>query len=257
MRRSLQESCCESAPTESDLNFYANYLLLSAEAACAEQGSVGINDEEWNTATNDLVKLFGATQCWGVEPCEEEEDVVSVEVPPPSPVDENTALSEDTPSYYDGPTLSDNGQVCTITAGISADETRSLELSFYYQVETKTDSLDLGLVERALIEKVCEDAGNERRLNELETEVVAVDTSPEDVVSEVCKYECILHSHSLNGPYSHSHFTVSSQTLAPPLTPKHTAKSLTEPSPFSSTGPSPPTKNPTTSPRSPPSFPSI
>ena len=108
----------------------------------------------------------------------------------PSSADENAAISRDsgdTPPFYDGPVLSDDGEVCTITPGISDEDVRSLDLSFYYQVETKADSLDLGLIERALIEKVCDDAGNERRLNELETEVVAVDASPDDVVSEECK----------------------------------------------------------------------
>ncbi|KAK1744494.1 hypothetical protein QTG54_005027 [Skeletonema marinoi] len=189
VRRSLQESCCESTPTESDLNFYATFLLLGADAACAEQGSVEITTEEWNAATEDLVKLFGATECWGVEPCEED-DVDGQEVPTPAPSDENDAISgdsEDVLPYNDGPVLSDNGQVCTITTEISED-VRSLELSFYYQVETTSDSFDLGLIERALIEKVCDDASNERRLNELEAVVVSVDASPDDVVSE--EYTC-------------------------------------------------------------------
>jgi hypothetical protein len=187
VRRSLQESCCDT-PTESDLNFYAQYLLLSADAACTEQGNVEITTEAWNTATNELVKLFSATECWGVEPCEEGDDVVVDEEV--SSADQNAAISGDTPPFHDGPLLSDDGEVCTITPGISDEDVRSLELSFYYQVETTSDSLDLGLIERTLIEKVCDDAGNERRLNELETEVVAVDASPDDVVSEQCKYFC-------------------------------------------------------------------
>eukprot|EP00984_Skeletonema_dohrnii_P010786 scaffold4233_cov142-Skeletonema_dohrnii-CCMP3373.AAC.29 len=193
VRRSLQDSCCESTPTESDLNFYATFLLLGADAACAEQGSVEITTEEWNAATEDLVKLFGATECWGVEPCEED-DVDGQEVPTPAPSDENDAISGDSEDAlpYDGPVLSDNGQVCTLTTETSED-VRSLELSFYYQVETTSGSFDLGLIERALIAKVCDDASNERRLNELETEVVAVDASPDDVVSEECEYPCALY----------------------------------------------------------------
>lgn len=194
VRRSLQDSCCE--PTESDLNFYASYLLLSADAACAEKGSVEISTDEWNKATEDLVKLFGARECWGVEPCEEEGDgVVGQEVPTPSPTDNNGAISaisgdsEDVLPYYDGPILSEDGEVCTLTTDSYAPEAvRSLELSFYYQVETTSDSLDLGLIERALIALVCDDAGNERRLNELETEVIAVDASPGDVISDECEY---------------------------------------------------------------------
>ena len=189
VRRSLQESCCDT-PTDSDLNFYASYLLLSADAACAEQGNLEITTADWNAATDELVKLFGATECWGVEPCEEGDDVVVGQDVASSSADENAAISRDsgdTPPFYDGPVLSDDGEVCTITPGISDEDVRSLDLSFYYQVETKSDSLDLGLIERALIEKVCDDAGNERRLNELETEVVAVDASPDDVVSEECK----------------------------------------------------------------------
>ena len=188
VRRSLQESCCEE-PTESDLNFYASYLLLSADAACADKGSVKITTDEWNKATDDLVKLFGATKCWGVEPCEDGDGEVVVN-PTPSSSDEDAAISGDVVlPYYEGPVLSEDSEVCTLaTDSYAPEEVRSLELSFYYQVETTSDSLDLGLIERELIALVCDDAGNERRLSELETEVVAVDASPEDVISEECEY---------------------------------------------------------------------
>ena len=189
VRRSLSESCCE--PTESDLNFYATYLLLSAEAACAESGSAAITTEEWNKATDDLVKLFGATECWGVDPCDEEDEVVSQELPTPSPTS-NSAISGDVaPPFYDGPILSDDGKLCTITPDYDSSAVRSLELSFFYQVETTSESLDLGAIERALIAEVCDAAASERRLQDYETEVVAVEASPEDVISDDCEYHIL------------------------------------------------------------------
>jgi hypothetical protein len=188
VRRSLQESCC-AEPTESELNFYATYLLLSAEAACAEKGSVAITSEEWNKATDDLVKLFGATECWGVEPCGDDSEVVSQKVPTPSPTVPDDAISGSSDSLPFAPFLSEDGEVCTLIADdYDAAAVRSLELSFFYQVETTADSLDLGRIERAMIASVCNEAENQRRLEEFETKVIAVDSSPGDSISEDCEY---------------------------------------------------------------------
>ena len=54
-------------------------------------------------------------------------------------------------------------------------------------METASASLDLGPIERALIAEICDAAASERRLQDYETEVIAVDASPEDVISDDCE----------------------------------------------------------------------
>ena len=165
-----------SQPTEDDYDIFAVLLLLDAKSTCANEG-IRLEESEWDSVHDDLVTTFSANTCWGIDDCEE-----------PVPVVEVINLADPQDDEKENPfvTPSGDGHQCVVDS--SPDSSRPLELPFFYRVETVSGAPDLGAIERALIEIVCDDASTERvrvLVGTQETNIVAVDSSPKDTVD--CK----------------------------------------------------------------------
>jgi len=159
-RRALQE-CTQ--PTYDELNFFVSFLLIEAQATCPVETSAAV---DWEQASSDLVAVFGASACWGVE-CDEEEPVISTT--DPSGEDHGFLV----------PTA--DGSIC-VFADVSS---RELDLAFFYQVEFDSYQLDLDGIEGLMVKTICE-SDDRRRLDSDESNaisVIAVDSAPKDAIS--------------------------------------------------------------------------
>jgi len=59
---------------ESDLAFFASFVLMEVEGRCAEMG-VSVTLEDVSRASADLVTLFSSPHCWGdAHACPEDDD---------------------------------------------------------------------------------------------------------------------------------------------------------------------------------------
>lgn len=162
-RRALQE-CTE--PTHDELNFFVSFLLIEAQATCPVETSATVN---WEQASSDLVAVFGASACWGVE-CDGDEPSNSTTAPSGEPSEDQGFLV---------PTA--DGSIC-VFGDVSS---RELDLEFYYKVEFDSYQLDLDDIESLMVKTICE-SDNRRRLDSDESNaisVVAVDSAPKDVIS--------------------------------------------------------------------------
>ena len=210
VRRSLQQNedsdPCDT-PTEGDLRFFVQFMLIDAEAACEREVDFEREPVDWDQARDDLVTIFSSSQCWGLEDCTEVDSSFDsvYNFPTESPVFDDEK---------DGrPVLTDDGAQCIFELDTDPELERDLEITYYYQIETTSSEepdLDFILkgIEGQLIELVCSEGRRKaRRLEELEdTMVVAVDSAPADTVATNCEYLvqtccinfilCPQHSHS-------------------------------------------------------------
>lgn len=180
-RRALHE-CTE--PTHDELNFFVSFLLIEAQATCPVDTSAAVN---WEKASSDLVAVFGASACWGVE-CNEDEPVSSTMAPSDEPASEDQGFLVPTA----------DGSIC-VFADVSS---RELDLAFYYKVEFDSHQLDLAEIESLMVKTICE-SDNRRRLNSDESNaisVVAVDSAPRDVISTEREFEKFVFSSSCSSP---------------------------------------------------------
>ena len=154
---------------------------------------VFLEQSAWNKAATDLVTIFSTSQCWGIGECEDP----SLDSPFDNGVGSRVVIT-------------DGGYECLYEPDTDPIDTRSIELSFYYKLETVSADpqlLDdsLALFEGALIKLACFDIGRRemrasvevppatfnalgRRLeHDREANVVSVNSSPKDVVSSDCE----------------------------------------------------------------------
>jgi len=185
VRRVLQEvesDPCDT-PSEADLGFFVNFMLIDAEAKCSEM-DINVESTNWSKTLADLVTIFSSSECWGMGDCTEELSSVDYSWPTESP-----NYDDEKDSRF---VVTDDGHQCIFENDSDPELERSLELSFFYRVETTSASEpSLESIERALMELACSDGRRTRVLNEYpqETAVVAVDSSPDDVFST--NYTCL------------------------------------------------------------------
>ena len=174
-------------PTEMDYAFFVNSTLKYSEAVCNDAG-VTLENSELDKATDDLVAIFSASECWGVDDCSEGPLVD----PPTEPTDMIFVVTE-------------NGHQCIFERSFP-EVVRELEIPFYYSVETSSADQEPSLegIETTLIKLACSDdlgARKTRMLVEEEVIVVALDSYPEDVISTDCKFHLFFSPQSHTLPY--------------------------------------------------------
>lgn len=167
VRRTLQKSSSCDQPSENELGLFVTFLLTEAEQTCT-----AINadfDAELDQTFDALIKIFGASQCWGVEEC------------------------EDDMFYYDDdwmtPVVQMDGTRCELET-VNASSTKAIDLSYYYLLETASSSEDIAAssiltIERNLVTHAC--SSERRRLEDALSEIIAVDSKPLDTISTECK----------------------------------------------------------------------
>eukprot|EP00581_Thalassiosira_minuscula_P003922 CAMPEP_0183746738 /NCGR_PEP_ID=MMETSP0737-20130205/66908_1 /TAXON_ID=385413 /ORGANISM="Thalassiosira miniscula, Strain CCMP1093" /LENGTH=998 /DNA_ID=CAMNT_0025982441 /DNA_START=123 /DNA_END=3119 /DNA_ORIENTATION=+ len=174
-------------PSEADFSFFVSFMLIDAEAKCREMG-ITLESSELTKASSDLVTIFTASQCWGIDDCNEQTVVHSFDGydwPTESPVYDDEKGNR----FFEN----NDGYQCIYEIDTEPDLERDIELSFFYQIETASadgSSLEetLNGIEAALIHLACDDRRKTRALTHTETIVAAVESSPEDVVSS--DYTC-------------------------------------------------------------------
>ena len=193
VRRSLQQDedpdPCDT-PTEGDLGFFVQYMLIDADAACESVVDFEREPVDWDRARDALVAIFSSSECWGLEDCTEVDSSFDslYNFPTESPVFDDEK---------DGrPVVTDDGIQCIFELDTDPEVERDLEITYYYRIETATsEEPDLGFIlkgiEEQLIDLVCSDGRRRaRRLEDLpqDTVVVAVDSAPADTVATNCEY---------------------------------------------------------------------
>ena len=173
VRRVLQESSCEQ-PSATELGFFVTFLLTEAEQTCAALNA-NVDASDLDSAFDSLVKIFGASHCWGVDECGEDD----------APNDDD---------WWATPVVVMDGTRCDLDS-INVD-TRAIELSYYYLLETVSSNEDETMlsiegIERSLITYVCS-VERRRSLEEMDDTVdhpniLAVDSNPLDTISTDCK----------------------------------------------------------------------
>ena len=95
VRRMLQEEESDpcDTPNKEDLDFFIEFILIDAEAACVDD--VPLIDVDWNKTRGDLVAIFSSPECWGVGGCSEEESFVDTSSESSNEKDEDP-ISNDT-----------------------------------------------------------------------------------------------------------------------------------------------------------------
>mmetsp|Transcript_15742 Transcript_15742/g.28547 ORF Transcript_15742/g.28547 Transcript_15742/m.28547 type:complete len:875 (+) Transcript_15742:205-2829(+) len=189
-----QDSDPCNLPSEAELSSFVSFMMIDAKQVCNEM-NITLESSEWNKATSDLVTIFTASQCWGIVDCDGEPDVSSIDYSWPT---ESPVYGDEKDSRL---VVTDDGYTCIYEKDTDPELERTLVLSFFYLVGTVSAderSLEKSLenIERALIYLACSvgDGRRSRALNEYQqdTIVVAVDSSPEDVVSS--DYTCSAES---------------------------------------------------------------
>ena len=172
-------------PSEADFQVFALFMMYDAEAVCAEK-NITLDATEWDKAVSDLVSIFSASQCWGISDCDEG----LAAFPTESPV-----YDDEKGSRY---VITEDGHECIFEIDTDPELERTIELSFFYRVETvSADEASLEGIEGALVELVCSDGRRSRALEEdqKETTLVAVNSSPDDVISADCKSNLFIITH--------------------------------------------------------------
>ena len=185
LRRALEDTSSCDQPNSAEIDLFVSMVLKEADATC------DANTGDFGMAFDALTKIFGASTCWGgAEDCSEGSD-----------------LANDSYAYDDDfqLTITMDGTVCEFGGSSEGLATRTIDLSYYYLIETKSNSdenitASIQALERSLIRLVC---GMERRRS-LEHDdayddafvypiVLAVDSNPLDTVSSECKFKaCML-----------------------------------------------------------------
>ena len=172
-RRALQESSCEQ-PSASELKFFVTFLLTEAEQTCTSNNA-NVNAIDLDKTYDSLVKIFGASHCWGVDDCGEDD----------------TSYDDD---WWVTPVVVMDGTRCDLES-INVD-TKAVELSYYYLLETVSSNedeimLSIEGIERSLITHVCS-VERRRSLEDMygtgdHPNILAVDSNPLDTISKDCK----------------------------------------------------------------------
>lgn len=182
LRRALQESTysCEQPPSQEELVFFVTFLLNDATSSCTLNNTNLEADLE--TVFGSLLTVFGASQCWGVK----------------NGCDQNVR-TDDT---WFTPAIQMDGTRCDFEP-VDEAPTRSIELSYYYILETssskKVDVIkSIEEIERSFIAHICSFDG--RRTLEaisLQPKIISIDSNPLDTISSHCKSTSCVPSISL------------------------------------------------------------
>jgi hypothetical protein len=173
VRRSLakesQSSTCEQ-PTDAELSYFVSFLLMEAEQSCTANNSN--SDADLDSIFKALVSIFGASDCWGVTECGDD------------------AITDD----WMTPVVQMDGTFCNLGL-VNASSTRTIDLSYYYLMETASTSEEdavssIEAIEQAFVTYVC--SWERRRSLEdaalsFEIDILAVDSNPLDTISSKCK----------------------------------------------------------------------
>jgi hypothetical protein len=207
VRRSLakESNTCEQ-PTTAELSYFVSFLLMEAEQSCTANNAN--LDADLDRIFQSLVSIFGASDCWGVDACGDD------------------AITDD----WRTPVVQMDGTFCNLgLANVNASSTRTIDLSYYYLLETASTSaedavLSIEAIEQAFVTYVC--SWERRRSLEdttlsFEPDILAVDSNPLDSISSKCKHNMHSWEISILEPRLSHHFFF--QTLASPhiLVPRH------------------------------------
>ena len=176
VRRSLakESSSCDQQPSAAELGFFVTFLLTEAEQTCPANDDN--SDVDLELAFDALVKIFGASQCWGVDECSGEDDAITFD------------------DDWMTPVVQLDGTRCDLQT-VNASSTKALDLSYYYVLETVSSneediSASIQGIERQFVTQVC--SPERRRLEDTELlsfdpEIIAVDSNPLDTIASDCK----------------------------------------------------------------------
>ncbi|KAL3786924.1 hypothetical protein HJC23_013259 [Cyclotella cryptica] len=185
VRRALQESSSCEPPTTSEIGYFVTFLLTEAVATCGAAG-VNIDATDLDNAFDSLIKIFGASKCWGVEECEENDD-------------NHSSNADDFTDDDDEAILTIDGTRCYFEQ-VNATSLRAIDLTYFYILETAStkeeDALaSLEAIERSFVLFVC-GIDTRRSLEDTtvaeaqvyadistDPKVVAVDSNPLDMIS--------------------------------------------------------------------------
>lgn len=169
-----ESSSCEP-PSMEELIPFVTFLLTGAPTAC--------NDVTFDSSVvyEYLLKIFGASDCWGVDECNVDDDMV-IQYP------------------YGGegwwPIVTMDGTVCDLDPSINYPSLRTVDLSYYYLIEASSGTdedivASIQGIERSIITYVC---SLERRRSleqanrdSYEPNIISVDSNPLDNVTSDCE----------------------------------------------------------------------
>ena len=192
VRRSLakESSSCEP-PSMEELIPFVTFLLTGAPTACDD-----ITFDR-SVVYEYLLKIFGSSDCWGVDDCNVDDDIV-------------TQYPYDEEDWW--PVVTMDGTVCDLEPYSDPISTRTIDLSYFYLFEAASGTdeeviASIQGIERSFITYVC---GLERRRSleqanddSYEHSIISVDSNPLDNVASDCENVILLQFQLLCLALSH------------------------------------------------------